>query len=197
MARNGLSVITFLRRGRALNRLLLNFLAFQVGWFSCVLGAANGYPLLGPIAVFMAATLHLALAYKPRRELVLILLAAVIGALFDTLLLQTGWLTYVNGMLWAGTAPYWIVAMWLLFATTLNVSLRWLRGNLFAAALLGLIGGPMSYYGGAKLGGLVFINMPAALTALAIGWAVVTPFLVWLSKRLDGMQPDDPVVQNA
>lgn len=180
-----------------MNRLLLNFLAFQAGWFSCVLGAANGYPLLGPIAVFLAATLHLALAYKPRRELVLILTAAVIGALFDTLLLQTGWITYANGMLWAGTAPYWIVAMWLLFATTLNVSLRWLRGKFFAAALLGLIGGPMSYYGGAKLGGLMFINMPAALTALAIGWAVVTPFLIWLSKRLDGMQPDDQVVQHA
>jgi len=44
---------------------------------------------------------------------------------------------------------------------------------------------------------LIFINMPAALAALAVGWAVVTPFLVWLSKRFDGMQPDDQVVQHA
>jgi hypothetical protein len=176
---------------------MVNFLAFQAGWFSCVLGAANGYPMVGPIAVLVAVSLHLALACKPRRELVLILLAAVIGALFDTLLLQTGWLTYANGMLWAGTAPYWIVAMWLLFATTLNVSLRWLRQSYVAAAILGLIGGPLSYYGGAKLGGLTFVNASAALTALAIGWALVTPFLVWISIRLDGMQPDDPVVQHA
>jgi hypothetical protein len=197
MARSGLLVTTFLRRARALNRLVLNFLAFQAGWFSCVLGAANGYPMAGAVAVLLVASLHLGLAYNPRKELVLILLAAVIGALFDTLLLQTGWLSYANGMLWAGTAPYWIVAMWLLFATTLNVSLRWLRGNYIAAALLGLIGGPMSYYGGAKLGALIFINMPAALAALAVGWAVVTPFLVWLSKRFDGMQPDDQVVQHA
>ena len=153
--------------------------------------------MVGPVAVFVAVSLHLMLAYKPRRELVLILIAAVMGALFDTLLLQTGWLTYANGMLWAGTAPYWIVAMWLLFATTLNVSLRWLRRSYFAAAMLGLIGGPMSYYGGAKLGGLTFVNAPAALTALAIGWALVTPLLVWLSGRLDGMQPEDPVVQHA
>jgi hypothetical protein len=121
----------------------------------------------------------------------------VLGALFDTLLLQTGWLTYVNGMLWAGTAPYWIVAMWLLFATTLNVSLRWLRRSYAAAALLGLIGGPMSYYAGAKLGGLTFINTTAALTALAIGWALVIPLLVWLSERLDGVQPADRAVQHA
>ena len=197
MVRSGLLAITFSSEGKKLNRLMINFLAFQAGWFSCVLGAANGYPMVGPVAVFVAVSLHLMLAYKPRRELVLILIAAVMGALFDTLLLQTGWLTYANGMLWAGTAPYWIVAMWLLFATTLNVSLRWLRRSYFAAAMLGLIGGPMSYYGGAKLGGLTFVNAPAALTALAIGWALVTPLLVWLSGRLDGMQPEDPVVQHA
>jgi hypothetical protein len=189
--------IIFSRKGRALNRLLVNIIAFQAGWFSCVLGAANGYPMLGPVAVLLAVSLHLVMAYKPRRELVLILIAAVLGALFDTLLLQTGWLTYPNGMLWAGTAPYWIVAMWLLFATTLNVSLRWLRRSYFAAALLGLVGGPLSYYGGAKLGGLTFVNMPAALTALAIGWAVVIPLLVWLSERLDGLKPEDQVVRHA
>ncbi len=181
-----------------MNRLVVNFLAFQAGWFSCVLGAANGYPLVGPVAVLLALSIHLKMAYKPRKELALVLTAAVIGALFDSLLLQTGWLAYPNGMLWVGTAPYWIVAMWLLFATTLNVSLRWLRERPVAAVLLGLIGGPLSYYGGAKLGGLTFINMPAALTALAIGWALVTPLLVRLSERLDGMQQaEDEAVQHA
>jgi hypothetical protein len=179
------------------NKYLFNFIAFQIGWFSCVLGAANGYPFIGPLVVFLVAGLHLMLAYQPRKELVLFLLAAVIGAFFDTLLLRTGWLNYNHGMLWVGTAPYWIVTMWLLFATTLNVSLRWLRRSYFWAAVLGLIGGPMSYYGGAKLGGLVFINMPAALLALAIGWALVTPFLVWLSQRFDGMKHPDQVVQHA
>jgi hypothetical protein len=197
MARNGLWVTTCLKKVRQLNRLLVNFVAFQIGWFSCVIGAAKGYPMLGPIAVLVAASLHLAFAYKPRKELVLILTAAVMGAIFDTLLLQTGWLEYANGMLWAGTAPYWIVAMWLLFATTLNVSLRWLHNNYYTAAIFGAIGGPLSYYGGEKLGGLVFINTPAALIALAIGWACITPLLVRLSERLDGMQPTDAVVQRA
>lgn len=50
--------------------MLVNVIAFQAGWFSCVLGAANGYPMLGPVAVLLAVSLHLAMAYKPRRELV-------------------------------------------------------------------------------------------------------------------------------
>ena len=29
--------------------MVVNFVAFQVGWFACVLGAARGWPLLGPL----------------------------------------------------------------------------------------------------------------------------------------------------
>ena len=108
-----------------MKRLLVNFVAFQVGWFSCVLGASNGYPLAGPIVVLLVTALHLSFAYEPRKELSLILIAAVVGACFDSLVVQTGWIAYPNGILLDGTAPYWIVAMWLLFATTLNV-LAWL-----------------------------------------------------------------------
>lgn len=180
-----------------MKRLLINVLAFQLGWFSCVIGAANGYPAVGPVVVLLAVMLHLALACQPRTELVLIAIAGVLGACFDSLLLQTGWISYPNGLLVAGFAPYWIIALWLLFATTLNVSLRWLRKNYIAAALLGLIGGPLSYLGGERLGGMVFVDPARALVALAIGWAVMMPLLVWISKRHDGMRSNDPVVQHA
>ncbi len=180
-----------------MKRLLINVLAFQIGWFSCVIGAANGYPSVGLVVTMLVVLLHLVLAYQPRTELMLIAIAGVIGACFDSLLLQTGWVSYPNGILLAGIAPYWIVAMWVLFATTLNVSMRWLHGNYTAAALLGLIGGPLSYLGGARLGGLVFVEATSALVALAIGWAVMMPMLVWVSKRHDGMRIHDAVVQHA
>ncbi len=180
-----------------MKRLLINVLAFQIGWFSCVIGAANGYPSVGLVVTMLVVLLHLVLAYQPRTELILIAIAGVIGACFDSLLLQTGWVSYPNGILLAGIAPYWIVAMWVLFATTLNVSMRWLHGNYTAAALLGLIGGPLSYLGGARLGGLVFVETTSALVALAIGWAVMMPMLVWVSKRHDGMRIHDAVVQHA
>jgi hypothetical protein len=77
--------------------------------------------------------------------------------------------------------------MWMLFATTLNVSMRWLRGKPWLAALFGLAGGPTTYLTGEKLGGIVLSNQPAALVALAIGWAIMMPMLMWLSETLDGM----------
>jgi cell division protein FtsW (lipid II flippase) len=89
-------------------------------------------------------------------------------------------------MLVDGIAPYWMVAMWALFATTLNVSLRWLRPHVGLAALIGAVGGPAAYYAGARLGAIEFTVAGAAMAAIALGWAVLTPLLLRVAARLDG-----------
>ena len=129
---------------------------------------------------------HLTRAARPKQELLLVLSAAAIGALFDTLLVWLGWFTYSSGTLIAGTAPHWMVALWMLFATTLNLSLSWLKRRLFVAVLFGAIGGPLAYLGGEKLGALNFESPTAGLIALAIGWASLTPLLAMIAQRFDG-----------
>ena len=166
--------------------LFLNIAAFQVGWFACVLGAANGAPLLGPLVVTAIVVLHLKNAMQPAREAALIVSAGLLGALWDSALVSAGWLAYPSGTVAAGLAPYWIVAMWMLFATTLNVSMRWLRSRIMVAALLGGIAGPLAFYGGARLGGVSFLDLRAGLVALGVGWAAMMPLLILLSTRLDG-----------
>lgn len=167
-------------------RLLANFLAFQAGWFACVLGGANGLPWVGTGIALAIVAWHLTRAVRPGQELMLVLSAAAIGALFDSLLVTLGWLAYPSGTLLAGTAPHWIVALWMLFAITLNLSLAWLKRRLFVAVLFGAVGGPLAYLGGAKLGALSFVSPTPALIALAVGWALFTPVLVMLSLRFDG-----------
>ncbi len=174
---------------------LINLATFQAGWFACVMGAANGYPWFGPLVITGIVLLHLKLWERPADELRLLLVAAVMGFTFDTALVRTGWLEYPNGMMVAGTAPYWIVAMWLNFTTTLNLSLRWLHGRPLLAAVLGATGGPLTYLAGARLGGLSFVDQPAALATLAVGWGLVTPLLVSMAQRLDGTT--QPVAQHA
>lgn len=168
-------------------QLLLNFLTFQVGWFSSVIGAAQQMPWLGPLAALLALALHFYHARRPVQELVLILSCAVIGAAFDSLLVASRWVEYSSGLFSESLAPYWIITMWMLFATTLNVSLRWLRGRDALAAVFGLVGGPVTYLAGQKLGGITLIDETAALTALALGWAVIMPLLLRLSAAFDGM----------
>jgi hypothetical protein len=168
--------------------ILINAIAFQLGWFACVLGGANRLPWLGTLMAVIIVSWHLSQAERPGREFTLLVVVGVLGALWDSLLVAAGWLDYPSGTLLTNTAPHWIVAMWVLFASTLNVSLRWLRGRWTLATLLGAVGGPLAYYAGAKLGGVVITEPVFAYTALAIGWAAFVPLLIRLSTRFDGMR---------
>jgi hypothetical protein len=166
---------------------LINAAVFQIAWLLSVIGGAQQMPWLGPIAALIAIAIHLRQARKPIEEVLLVLCCALIGASFDSILVAAGWVTYKAGLFNGYLAPYWIITMWMLFAMTLNVSMRWLRGKPRLAALLGFYGGPASYIAGEALGGIVFINQFAALVALAIGWAIMMPMLMRLSENLDGM----------
>jgi hypothetical protein len=172
------------------SRFLINLVAFQIGWFACVWGGANQAPALGAVAVAVIVAIHLTYtARRPGPELTLILVAAAIGIVWDSTLVAFGWLSYPSGTVVAGTAPYWIVAMWMSFATTLNVSLGWLKKRYVLAALFGAVGGPMAYYAGFKLGGVQFSSMTVGLAAQAAGWAIMMPLMTILAERLNGMRP--------
>jgi hypothetical protein len=166
--------------------LAANILLFQSGWFACVLGAARGMPWIGPLGAAAIVAWHLMRATQPRQELALVAAATVLGAMFETLLVKAGWVRYETGSLIEGTAPYWMVALWAVFATTLNVSLRSMRPRRWLAAALGAIGGPLAYYSGARLGALELASAGPALAAIGLGWAILTPALLGTARRLDG-----------
>lgn len=170
--------------------LLINFTAFKLGWLSSVVGGAQQIPWLGPMVVFIAVAIHLARAERPSSEFMLIVSCGLIGAVFDSALVAAGWVTFPSGMVSEATAPYWIVTMWMLFGTTINLSMRWMRGRPLLAAAFGFIGGPLAYMAGHKIGGIEFVDQTAALAMLAIGWAVIMPLLMHLGERLDGISPD-------
>jgi hypothetical protein len=167
----------------------LNFVAFQLGWFACVLGAAHGWPWAGTGVALAIVAWHVARAERPRGELLLVLVAAAIGAAWDSALALAGWIRYPAGALIEGTAPHWIVALWMLFATTLNLSLAWLKRSAVLAAVFGAAGGPLAYWAGERLGALTLAEPAVALFALAAGWAVLTPLLLQIAARFAGLRP--------
>lgn len=170
--------------------LLVNVAAFKIGWVSSVIGGAQQMPWLGPLVVSIAIALHLSRAERPRAELLLILSCGFIGAVFDSVLVAASWVTFPSGMFSDLMAPYWIVTMWMLFGTTINLSMRWMRGRPLLAAAFGFVGGPLAYLAGHKIGGIQFVDQTAALAMLAIGWAVMMPLLVRLGERFDGMSTE-------
>ncbi len=167
--------------------LVTNLVAFDVAWFLSVFGGAKQMPWLGPLSVLVVLLVHFHAARNPFEEVLLVICCAIIGATFDSILVAAGWVTFSAGFFSDYLTPYWIITMWMLFATTLNVSMRWLRGKPMLAATLGLFGGPAAYLTGEKIGGIVLVDQVAALVALAIGWAIMLPMLMWLAENLDGM----------
>ena len=171
---------------------LVNLCLYELGWFACVLGGANDRALAGTLVVGAVIGLHLALAQRSLPEALLIAVAAVIGLLWDSGLVALGLISYPTGNFAPGLAPYWIVAMWALFATSLNLSMAWLKDRAWLAALFGAVGGPLAYLAGERLGGLQMPDPVLALGAQALGWAVLLPMLTRLATRLNGFGPASP-----
>lgn len=167
--------------------LLLNVVAFQFGWFACILGAAHGWPWAGTAIAAAIVARHVLGAARPAEEIKLVLCAVVLGALCDSSLIMLGLLNFSSGTFIAGGAPHWILGMWALFATTLNVSLNWLKGRWLVATVLGAAGGPLSYWAGGRLGAVELVEPAPALAALSLCWAIAMPLLMVCARRYDGI----------
>lgn len=164
-----------------------NLLYTQCAWFAVVLGAAHGRSAWG-IAVAMAVVAwHLSLAPRPRREAALLAIAALAGTAADTVVLHQGAIAYASGQWSAAAPPLWMAALWAVFATSLNLTLRWLQGRLLLAALVGAIAGPLAFASGARLGAADLLAPTRALLWLSLEWALMLPLLCMWARRLDGV----------
>jgi hypothetical protein len=167
-------------------KLFLNLIAFQISWFSCVIGAGMQYPWLGAIIVLTFTVWHLRGSKNAQAEILLLSIVMMIGGLFDQVL-QSASLIHYQSHGWSDAlVPAWILALWLAFACTLNVSLRWMRGKWLLSIIFGLIGGPLAYIGAEKLGAATLTTMPTSYIALAVGWSILMPLLLFISRKFDG-----------
>jgi hypothetical protein len=164
---------------------IYNIAAYQVAWFACVLSAAAGLPSVGVIITVALVALHIARTPRRGAEIELIAVAAVIGLLVDSALTSGGYLQFSSGIWAQGWAPYWMVALWGAFATTLNHSLRWLTTRPVFAAIFGAAGGPLAYWAGVKLGALNIPLPQHALPAIGAAWAAAMWLLAVCAARVE------------
>ena len=194
----------------------------QLGWWACVLGAARGQFLLGPavVAVLLAVqTLGLPAAARRRAWRGMLLLGAA-GTAIDSLHgalgvldfrgAAAGWLGVFcaatdsqHGGLGQGAspqaevlgalAPLWITALWCQFATVLPAFAP-LRTRPLVAGLLGAVGGPLAYAGGARLGAAGLHPEPwISLLVIGAVWAVAFPVMLRTLVTPDGATSPEPV----
>jgi hypothetical protein len=162
-------------------RAVVNYIAFQIGWFAAVLGAGHGIPWLGVVVVPLVLLVNLLLATNWRQELVVALAAAVMGFVVDTGFILAGVFAPVPFLLPRPFSPLWMVMLWVNQAATLSGCMAWLRGRYLAGSLFGAIGGPLAYLSGAKLGAAT-LPSTNGLVILGITWACAFPALLAIAE---------------
>jgi len=174
---------------------LANFALFQTFWFAAVGGAARGQLWVGPVAVAVFVSAHLAMVPRGERrpEAGYLVGVTLVGGLVDTALhafAVTGFPTSPPGasFTWpqglGPIPPPWILSCWLAFACLPRFSLGWLAGRPTLAALLGAVGGPLSYLAGVRLGATeVPGSTLTTVLVLAVEYAVLTPLMLALVPR--------------
>jgi len=177
--------------------MLWNIGSINLGWFTSVLGAANGYNWLGPAFVAVLVMIHLNLIPARRRELATLAAAAAFGYTIDSMMVLAGVFDFPAHARLGAPSTVWMVALWINFAMALNVALHWLQHKYLLAALLGAIGGPVAYFGGTRFGGLVAPDGIAVLVgAVAVQWAIATPLVLAGAARI-GRWTGEPVPAEA
>jgi uncharacterized membrane protein len=167
--------------------LITNFLLFQLGWFACVLGGAYDQALLGSLIAIMVIAYHFYQAPEAIQEFQLLMVALLIGFVFESIITSQGFARYSHGQVFDAIAPIWIILMWPLFATTLNLSMRWLKGlSALLIALIGALFAPLAYYAGNRIGAVEYDSLTLSMSLIAIAWAVLLPALVTMSLKLNG-----------
>lgn len=157
----------------------VNLALFQAGWLICVLAPGA----LAALAVFGLVGVHLALISRhPAIEARFILLGTLLGSLLDGLWFQLGVMAGSGvELVWT---PFWLVAIWAIFMTTLAHSLAWMTRPHWVPFVLPPLAGPFAYWSASALGAVRLPDLAFSLPALALGWLIIFPLLMRLRVRL-------------
>jgi hypothetical protein len=167
-----------------MNARVLNYVLYEAGWFACILGAAWGRPALGTALGVVPVVLHLFLVRRRQDALVLVLWTAAIGLLVDTTQIALGTLRFAAGSVTPWLPPPWLILIWAQFAITFHFGLRWLKGRPGRAALFGVVGGPLAFLAGQRLGVVeLHPDLWPSLLSLAVTWSLAMPAALWLAER--------------
>lgn len=166
---------------------IINVVLFQAGWFLSVSLGSSGSVFKGAFLMFALASLSLLLTKdKILKKFLFMIVVLLIGTLLDSILLFFGVYGFKTASPLPWPYPIWMSVLWYGFASTVDLSLSWLRNNTKLLVLFGLLGGPPSYYIGSNFGEMVFPKgVVFALITIGIFWALMTPLIFIIAEKFN------------
>lgn len=164
--------------------LILWFGTYKIVWLCCVLGGGvYGYPFTAGLPIVVWTLLWIAQA-DDKGVFYTSLVALLYGTIADGLLVAFDVMNFASSAQTKTPSPIWMMALWFGFGSIYKTSLGFLKQRVILLSIIGAIGGPMAYLGGANMNA-VEIASSKTLFMLFIGleWAVALPLLMWSTHR--------------
>lgn len=164
---------------------LYDLVGFKICWVLCAFCSTWNQPYLGPFATLIFLMIHLYLVNFKSRDIKVILIAITCGFFLDSSFSLSGLIRYEGGFLSSyQLSPLWILSMWAGFSLSMMYTLEVIKNNYTISALLGFVGGPLSYSAGVGIGSIE-IHTITSYILLALAWAVVVPLLFKYANTYD------------
>lgn len=165
---------------------LINFVLFQLGWFISVWGAANQKLPLSMMVVALILLTHIMQASRKKRGHYAAIYHHAIGLDIRSVTINYKFSNLSESIVWY-SRTHLDCGYVGLFATTLNLSLSWLKSNRVLAVLFGFIGGPVAYFAAEQLNAVQLTNQ-FSIYALALGWGILTPVCLLIAGKWNGFR---------
>jgi uncharacterized protein DUF2878 len=161
---------------------VLNFVFFQMLWFSCVVGA--GAYGLAWLALGSLLPIGVLTWFSQTRtaDLAVATLALCIGLVIDNLWVTLDILSYPQN----SYAPYWIAVLWVGLGLTVNHSMALFRDHTLIGSVVVGLAAPVTYLAGQRFGS-VTVNDLYLTPVISLAWFVVfyglAKFALWMVDR--------------
>lgn len=163
---------------------IVNFLFFQLLWFSAVLGAANDYAWAAPLCLAVFVIFHFTCFVKHRyADILLLALCILLGLVIDSIGSHFGWVEFVY-YTFKPITPLWLLCLWAGFALTINHSMRWIKAHVILGGVAGAVFGPLSYYAGWQAGAMQWVEPFSTALFISAAWSLVMPVLSIIAMRI-------------
>lgn len=163
----------------------IGFLFSCLSWWFCVLVGKylDPYQQMAAFPIFILASfiLHYSSYVEfPKPFTLFYILTLGLGLTADGLLLSFNQFSYQGPRLFQ--FPFWLLALWLIFPFNFLHSFRKFMKKPLLGIGFGIIGGPLAYSAGPKLG--ILELSPYALIYVGLFWGVYMGIVHWISKKL-------------
>jgi len=156
---------------KVINSSVFNLLFHNCAWLLCVLGGNRLIWLSAPLVVCYT----IVLIHNESLSIRSLAVPFLLGIGVDAILSGLSVFQFENHF---GLIPLWLTVLWLSFATTFSLSLKFLASNWKLAAAAGAVAMPLNYLVGEKLGAVQF-GPDRLVVGIVLGliWATLFPAL--------------------